>query len=65
MLEKIYFKPGDLVTLKQDIPNKPVMIVTEKKSKTFRLPNNDNKAEYFIGMKCRWFTSSNELQEAI
>ena len=26
-LEKIYFKPGDIVTVKQDIPNRPKMIV--------------------------------------
>lgn len=31
MIEKVFFQPGDLVTLKQDIPNKPIMIVVKKK----------------------------------
>ena len=30
MEEKVYFMPGEVVTLKQDIPNKPVMIVVKK-----------------------------------
>ena len=29
MEEKVYFMPGEVVTLKQDIPNKPVMIVVK------------------------------------
>ena len=32
MEEKIYFMPGDIVTLKQDIPNKPQMIVVKKET---------------------------------
>ena len=27
---KTFFMPGDLVTLKQDIPHKPIMIVVKK-----------------------------------
>ena len=34
--EKIYFLPGDVVTLKQNIPNKPKMIVLKKETMTFR-----------------------------
>ena len=26
--EKIYFTPGDICQMKQDIPNKPTMVVT-------------------------------------
>ena len=26
--EKTFFSPGDICTLKQDVPNKPTMIVT-------------------------------------
>ena len=29
-LEKIFFLPGDTVTLKQDLPNKPIMLVVQK-----------------------------------
>ena len=29
---KIYFLPGDVVTLKQDIPNKPIMLVIRKET---------------------------------
>lgn len=37
MIEKVFFQPGDLVTLKQDIPNKPIMIVVKKETRTFKL----------------------------
>lgn len=61
MEEKIFFKPGDIVTLKQNIPNKPTMIVVCKASSYIR----DPKSNYFRGIKCRWFTSNMELQESI
>lgn len=64
--DKIYFLPGDLVTLKQDIPNKPVMLVVKKETLTFR-PNKDSeeKEDFFKGIRCRWFTTTQELQESI
>ena len=34
--EKIYLMPGDLVTLRQDLPNKPTMIVVRKKTLTVK-----------------------------
>jgi len=34
--EKIYFAPGDVVTLRQDLPNKPIMLVVRKKTLTVR-----------------------------
>lgn len=63
--EKIYFLPGDLVTLKQNIPNKPVMLVVKKETMTFKPEKDSDKGEYFKGIKCRWFTSEGKLQEAI
>ena len=33
--DKIYFNPGDMVTLRQDIPNKPTMIVVKKETYIF------------------------------
>lgn len=63
--EKIYFIPGDVVTLKKKniIPNSPVMIVVKKQTKYVRTENV--KADLFQGIICRWFTTSGELQEAV
>lgn len=54
MEEKVYFMPGDVVTLKQSLDNKPVMYVVKKETLTFRptkLEEEDDK--YFVGIKCR------------
>lgn len=60
-IEKVFFMPGDLVTLRQELPNKPVMIVVKKVSYTFK----DKEIITLKGIKCRWFTKNNELQEAV
>ena len=66
MEEKIYFMPGDIVTLKQDIPNKPTMIVVKKETMTIRYKDISNNSEdYFKGIRCRWFTNDGMLQEAV
>ena len=62
MEDKMMFFPGDLVTLRQDLPNKPVMIVVRKESTIFR---DENKTNNLKGIRCRWFTVNNELQEAV
>ena len=55
MEEKVYFMPGEVVTLKQDIPNKPVMIVVKKETMSIRTHGVSNMAEdYFKGIRCRW-----------
>ena len=56
------FFPGELVTLRQDLPNKPVMVVVRKESTIFR---DDSKTNSLKGIRCRWFTTTNELQEAV
>ena len=56
------FFPGDLVSLRQDLPNKPVMIVVRKESTIFK---DDTKNNNLKGIRCRWFTTANELQEAV
>ena len=61
--EKIYFMPGDIVTIKQNIPNKPTMIVIKKEINIFK--NKDEKEPILRGIKCRWFTKELEIQEAI
>lgn len=66
MEEKIYFMPGDVVTLKQNIPNKPTMIVVKKETMTIRNKGTlGSQEDYFKGIRCRWFTSEGMLQEAI
>lgn len=62
MEDKTLFFPGDLVSLRQDLPNKPVMIVVRKESTIFR---DETKTNSLKGIRCRWFTTSNELQEAV
>lgn len=62
MEDKVLFMPGDLVTLRQELPNKPVMIVVRKESTIFRDENKNNNLK---GIRCRWFTTNNELQEAV
>lgn len=63
METKIYFLPGNIVTLKQNIPNKPTMMVVKKVTKT--LNTQTLKGDMFQGILCRWFTDNGFLQEAI
>lgn len=64
MEEKVYFMPGEVVTLKQDIPNKPVMIVVKKETMSIRT-HGVLAEDYFKGIRCRWFSTEGVLQEAI
>lgn len=63
MDDKIYFLPGDLVQLRQDLPNKPTMIVVRKE--TSLLKSRVNEDNILKGIRCRWFTINQELQEAV
>ena len=60
--EKIYFVPGQRVTLRQDIPNKPIMLVHRVERSIIR---NDDKNALLKGVKVRWFTDNGFLQEAV
>lgn len=60
---KQFFLPGDIVTIRQDIPNKPTMIVVKKVTKTIR--TNTLQGDFFQGILCRWFTTDGLLQEAL
>lgn len=62
MEQKQFFLPGDVVTLRQDIPNKPTMIMVKKMTKSIKI--DGNKGNYFQGILCRWFTSTGQMQEA-
>lgn len=49
--EKVYFLPGDPVTLRQDV-NAPNMYVVKKATKKISL-NGGPENEYFQGILCR------------
>lgn len=57
--DKIFFIPGNIVTLKHDLPNKPKMLVTEIVTSKIK------DANHFKGIRCIWFTKNQELEEAI
>lgn len=60
--EKIYFQPGDICIMKQDIPNKPKMVVVRIERSIMK--NMDGK-DYLRGVRCRWYSSDQKLQEAV
>ena len=51
MENKQFFLPGDVVTLRQDLPNKPTMLVVRKVTKTIR--TKDTKSDFFQGILCK------------
>ena len=57
----------DVVQLKQDIPNKPTMIVVKKETSLFKHDSKrlEDKRPILKGIRCRWFTSTGELQESV
>ena len=65
--DKVYFNAGDVVQLKQDIPNKPIMIVVKKETSLFKHDSKrlEDKRPILKGIRCRWFTSTGELQESV
>lgn len=67
MENNVYFNPGQIVSLKQDIPNKPIMIVVKKETSLFKHDSKrlESNKPILMGIRCRWFTTTGELQEAI
>ena len=61
--DKIYFAPGDLVTLNKNIPNKPTMMVVRKETSMFK--HQSNNKDILKGIRCIWFTTNGELQEYV
>jgi hypothetical protein len=59
------FEKGELVTFKRDLPNKPVMIVREIVKMTFRDEIEDAKMPMLVGIRCLWFTTNMQMQEAM
>lgn len=60
--DKVFFQPGDICQMKQDIPNKPKMVVVHIERSI--LKNNEGK-DYLRGVRCRWYSSDQKLQEAV
>lgn len=58
--EKIYLRPGDCVRLRQyKLMHSPVMLVLRKETALFK------DSQSLKGIRCRWFTADNQLQEAV
>lgn len=63
-IEKVFFYPGDVVQVRQEIPNKPSkMLVAKTQSMTIKVGETHKKN--LLGIICRWFTTTGELQEAL
>ena len=62
--DKIFFLPGDVVTVRQEkLENKPTMLVVRKVKKSINL--SGDKYDFLQGILCRWFTKDGMLQESI
>ena len=56
--DKIYLKPGDVVILRQHQKmHCPAMLVVRKEQALFK--------DAMKGLRCRWFTDSGLMQEAV
>lgn len=62
MEEKVYFNPGDVVLLKQEIPNKPLMVVKEVNKAVVREPEHGGRRGVLFGITCFWFTKDGLYQ---
>lgn len=60
--EKTYFSPGQVVKMKQGLPNTPIMVVSRIERSIMR---NANGRDILKGCRCRWFTADGYLQEAV
>lgn len=61
----LYYAPGDLVKVRHNIDFVPAMWVVEKISRNIRNKDTGEMETMFLGIKCRWFNSNGDLQEAI
>jgi uncharacterized protein YodC (DUF2158 family) len=58
MEEKVFFTPGDVVQIRQDVSNKPEMVVSTVDKSTFK----EGKSVLF-GVTCFWFSDTKFIQE--
>ena len=62
---RVYFNPGDIVTIRHDIENKPTMFVVEKCTRSMYNKETNEKENIFLGIKCRWFDKNQVMQEGL
>jgi uncharacterized protein YodC (DUF2158 family) len=55
----LFFSPGDVVVLKQNLGNKPIMMV-----KTIDRASELHEKPKLIGVTCMWFNLNQDLQTA-
>lgn len=63
--DKVFFLPGDVVTIKHNIDNKPTMVVKGKDTKMIKPSDLEDKKGFLNGIKCYWFTTTGQYQESI
>lgn len=63
MQEKVFFKPGDVVTLRQELLDKPLMVVKSIDKVTIRNKRDDDERPTLFGVTCFWYTTDFQLQE--
>lgn len=56
--DKVYFVPGDVVTIKHDIANKPEMLVQTVDKSTIHSDKG-----ILLGVTCIWFSKDMVLQK--
>jgi hypothetical protein len=61
MEEKVYFTPGDVVVIKQEVPNKPIMVVGSVDKAVVR--SGEGSKTTLFGISCFWFTTEGAIQE--
>lgn len=60
--DKTYFVPGDKVKCKH-FQDAPEMYVVEKVTRS--IVRDGQQESTFLGMRCRWFSKNNTLEEGI
>lgn len=62
MNDRVFFNPGDLVTLKKDVDSKPSKMLVSTVDKIRRGSQEVDK-DRLLGITCVWFTSGGEVQK--
>lgn len=62
---KVFFNPGDTVTIKHNIENKPEMFVVEKVVRSMVNKETQEMENVFLGIKCRWFDKNQVMHEEL
>jgi uncharacterized protein YodC (DUF2158 family) len=63
MKDFVYFNSGDVVQIKQDLPNKPLMVVSNIQKA--RSNSSEDTKPVLIGVNCFWFTKDYLYQERL